>query len=342
MAHNIQQYDKHQGVKQGWHGLTEIKPLITLEDNWLSTWELRPIKLQKRGVDTKWTILECSDVPDLEIGSPYNEETFKPVDNKAFLELVKASINGTDHKIVSVGSIRNRGRVFLSVELAGMEEFKAGGRNFSAFLNFGNGHDKSSVLWVNTSNTCVVCDNTFSMNLFSVENKQSATSESDDIKLRQRHTKNVIMQLPAMAKLVEEAVGVQAQFSLAFKNLSSAKIALDEAKSLFAGFIGRKVPDVKNGLSTRSSNTVDRLVELHRMGKGNNGESLADAFSAVTDFYTHFSSGKGENPMRQYLSSEYGAGNVAKVDFWNLLTKGTYELNEVIERGDLLLTNTKD
>lgn len=353
MAHKIEQYDRQMGISQAWHGLTVVVPEITLENNWLTQWEIVPRELffageivkEKSGAVTRsvikqekagFSLLGVSDVPGLLVGQAYNPETFKPIDNKAFLELVRASIAGTEHKIVSVGSVRNRGRVFLSIELNGMAKFKAAGRDFSAFLNFGNGHDKSSVLWVNTSNTCVVCDNTFGFNLVQVENK--ATS-GDDIAIRQRHTKNASLKLPEIAKLIDKAVGVQGEFQVEFEKLAQVAINEPVAKNLFAGFIGRNVQDVTDGLSTRSKNTVSRLVELHKDTKqGNRGENLADAFSAITDFYTHESSG-GENKLRQVVSSEYGSGMTAKAVFWNVVRNGD-KREEMVKRGESLLVHS--
>ena len=179
MAHRKFEHDEIEGTSLFWHGLNIVREEITLADNCLRKWDLVPTPLyfadgtpafseenEDGKVSPQWTLARCTDKPSLQIGAPYNPATFRPISNSEFLKLVEDSIAGTDHKIVSVGSVRNRGRVFLSVELKGMEKFKAGGREFSAFLNFGNGHDKSSVLWLNTSNTCTVCDNTFSMNLF--------------------------------------------------------------------------------------------------------------------------------------------------------------------------------
>lgn len=338
MAHNIFTHDKTEGIEKHWHGLNTIREKITLDTCLLNEWDLIPVVLQKKGVDSKWSILCCSDV-DLEIGQPYNPDTFKPINNKAFIGLVRDSIGGTKHVVSSCGSIRNRGRVFISVKLNGMEDFNAAGRKFGAYLNFGNGHDKSSVLWVNTSNICTVCDNTFSMNLITVENK--AAKPDDEIKLRLRHTKNAELKLPAMADLIDKAVGVQAEFRNAFESLGNKEIPLTDARDMFAGFLGRNVPDVKKGLSTRAFNTVGRLVELHVNGKGNAGRTQADAFSAVTDYYSHESSG-GENVSRQLVSSEYGAGQTAKADFWNLLTNANDEpLIRTVVRGHDLLLNTK-
>lgn len=334
MAHKILTYDVQEGIEMGWHGKTHVRPEITLEDNFLRTWDLVPVVLEKRGEPSKYSVLEASDVTGLEIGKPYNPGTFQPITNALFLELVKMSIAGTPHKIVSVGSTRNRGRVFLSIALQGMEKFKAAGREFSAYLNFGNGHDKSSVLWVNTSSIATVCDNTFSMNLFTVENKALSGSEvGDDIAVRQRHTKNAILKLPEIATLIDKAVGVQAEFQLELDKLAQIPVDMTEAKCLFTGFLTRE--SKPEALSTRTRNTVDLLGSLFQNGRGNDGNDYSDMFQAVTDYYTH-SSSRGNNPMKQVESSEFGAGRVAKETFFNGIRDPKINTDWLI-RGDKLL-----
>lgn len=342
MAHRIYTHDKQQGLAQAWHGLTEVRSTLTLDDNWLRDWDLVPCPCYDAdGKELPWTFLRCSDDPSIIIGQPYNPNTFQPVDNKAFLQMIYDSISGTQHTVASVGSLRNRGRVFVSIKLMGMENFEAAGRKFSAYLNFGNGHDKSSVLWVNTSNICTVCDNTFTFNLVEVENKAPAADDGDDLRIRQRHTKNVKLALPEISKLVDKAIGVQGEFKAAMDSLHTQALAPREAQHLFAGFVGRgiKEADASKGLSTRASNIVGKLSELFVSGRGNRGETMADAVSAVTDYYSHYSSGKDTDPLKQVISSEYGAGNNAKRAFWDVVTEPD-KVESTRRHGELLLTRT--
>lgn len=342
MAHRIYIHDKQQGLVQAWHGLTEVRPALTLDDNWLRDWDLIPCPLYDAdGGELPWRYLRCSDDKSIIIGQPYNPNTFQPVDNKAFLQMIHDSISGTQHTVASVGSLRNRSRVFVSIKLMGMENFEAAGRQFSAYLNFGNGHDKSSVLWVNTSNICTVCDNTFTFNLVEVENKATA-DDGDDIRIRQRHTKNVILQLPEIAKLVDKACGVQGEFKAAMDALHKQPLDVPGARQLFAGFLGRAIsPEAAvKGLSTRAANTVSRLGELFVSGRGNRGETVADAVSAVTDYYSHYSSGKDADPLKQVISSDYGSGNNAKRAFWGIVTDEGDKRENTRRHGELLLTHT--
>lgn len=327
MAHRLQENDKHEAIQMGWHGLTEVKEKITLQENWLREWDLVELPLNYENGDTSgFSMLGCSDNPEIRIGSPYNPNSFRPIWNAEFLELIEESISGTDHKISSVGSVRNRGRVFLSIELSGMEKFKAAGREFGAFLNFGNGHDKSSVLWVNTSNICTVCDNTFGANLYRVEEK---IESGDDISIRVRHTKNAKMRFPEVAKLIDSAIGVQAEFQIELDKLSQQPTDAKTAQRFFTGFLNRdksleeikkRSEEKKNPISTRSRNTVDRLVNLFVDGKGNDGNDWSDVFSAATDYYSHESSG-GTDKFKQIVSSEFdnGAAWQRKNEIWSIV-----------------------
>jgi hypothetical protein len=321
--HNITDIDRQEGVEQAWHGLTVIRPDLDLNNNWLRTWDVESRALfLDNGVQVPFAQLVATDNPDILIGYPYNPETFQPITNEKFLELAKDAISGTPHKLISVGSVRGRGRTFLTFQLKELETFESGGRTFDPFLNMGNGHDKSSVLWVNTSNICTVCDNTFSFNLSKIEHDQG-------FNLSQRHTRNAELVFPSMVKLIDSAVGVQHEFAQAFDSLSKIKTDEQEARQVYAGFIA--APDVER-LSTRGRNIVNTMVESFRSGRGNKGESLSDLFQGVTDYYTH----SGKNRARQFASSEFGSAAARKREFWGIV-RDLDKLDQTAQRGKAVL-----
>jgi hypothetical protein len=344
MADRILQFDRQEGTSDAWHHKTIVKDRITLSDNWLNEWDIVPVILQKHGDDTKWRVLECTDEPSLEVGAAYNSATFRPINNHEFLGLIESSIAGTDAEIVSVGSVRNRGRVFVSLKLKGLEKFEAAGHKFNAYLNFGNGHDKSSVLWVNTSNIDTVCDNTFSCNLFAVENARKAggpDAPQNAVAVRQRHTVNAKLRFPAVAQLIDRAINTQAKFAENFTKFDAIAVSEKEAREIFAGLISRDVTPglVANGLSNRAVEKTDRLVDLFLNGRGNRGATLADAFSAVTDFYTH-ENVRVNNPAKQFASSEFESGALVKQEFYNLAQQPV-KLEATRGHGATLLSYTK-
>ena len=308
MAHKITELDKQQGREMGWHQLTEINTNLGLDNNWLTDWDIERRRLQLDGVDTEYNILVASDDGQV-IGKPF-ADSYRPITNADFLKLIKDSITGIKGiKVESIGSVCNRGRVFVSLSLKDSSSYKIGDRQFNDFLNFGNGHDQSSVLWANNTNVCTVCNNTFSYNL------QNNNSEVD---VRVFHRGDVELKVSNMAEIIDAHLGCQALYKAEFERLMRIDITPSNARNLFTGWSLRNDKDKE--ISTRGLNKVNRMTELFVSGKGNSGKNRADAFSAVTDFYTHESTrSRGANVGSQFVSSEFGLGRMAKQDFWNVI-----------------------
>lgn len=308
MAHRIEQRDKQQGREMAWHGLTDINQNLGLENNWLTEWDIETRRLELDGEETEFNILVGSDDKKV-IGKPF-ANSYRPITNMDFLAMIKESTSGIKGITVeTVGSVCNRGRVFVSLSLKNSSSYKIGNRQFKDYLNFGNGHDQSSVLWVNNTNICTVCNNTFSYNL---------QNEKSDVDVRVFHRGDVEVKLTNMAEIIDAHIGTQAQYKAEFERLMSIDIDTTNARSLFAGWSLRN--DKEKELSTRGLNKINRLTELFVSGAGNSGKNRADAFSAVTDYYTHESTrNRGANVGSQFVSSEFGLGRMAKQNFWDVI-----------------------
>lgn len=314
MAHGITKRDKQQGRYMGWHKLTEIVDDLNLDNNWLRNgWDIKEVDLQTvDGIEVPFKILTGTDDNE-PIGKPF-ASSYKPISNGMFLDMIKEAISGIKGAVVeSVGSVNNRGRVFVSISIKDATKYNIGNREFKDYLNFGNGHDQSCVLWVNLSDICTVCNNTFTMNLF---------IKDSPINARVHHRGNVEVKLANMAEIVDGFLGTQAFFKSEFERLMNEPMKNDQAREVFAGWTLRNDPEKE--LSTRGMNKVNRLVELFNTGAGNSGSNRADAFSAVTDYYTHESTrGGGQNSGNQFVSSEFGIGRTAKDNFWNIIRDKT-------------------
>lgn len=327
MAHNIKEHDAQYGLEQAWHGLTKVVPEIDFrkpETVWLNQWDVAPHRLHVIGVDgkaieTPFSILKASDVPDLIIGRPFDPETYTVVSNQKLLAIIGKAFSGTKHKIVSLGSLQNREKVFVTISLESLKEFKVAGREFEAFLNFGNGFCNGTSFFANTSNVCTVCDNTYTMNLL---------HKGQTLDVRLKHTKNMADELENLPEIIDAAVGVQAEFAEALNGLSKVKCSALQAERTFAGFLtderdtekAKKMtaPRRSDVISTRGLNTVKRLTDLFGGGKGNKGRDYVDVFSAATDFYSHESSG-GDDKRKQFESSGFGSALRKKQEFFELI-----------------------
>ena len=311
MSHGITNRDRQEARHMGWHNLTQINEVLDLKNNWLTKWDIQEVGLKTVGdVEVPFKILTGTDDNQV-IGKPF-AGTYTPVSNKAFLEMIGEAISGVKGAVVeSVGSVNNRGRVFVSLSIKGMDKFKVGKREFLDYLNFGNGHDQTSAVWTNASNTCTVCDNTFSMNL----------DGEQEVKCKVKHSKDVIAHLDNIVEIIDAYAGTQAKFKAEFERLMNEPMKTDKARDLFAGWMVRSSGgNQERDLGPKTLSKVNRLTDLFQIGKGNTGNNRADAFSAVTDYYTHESTrNSGKNVARQVFSSDYGLGRVAKSSFWNVI-----------------------
>ena len=311
MSHGITNRDRQEARHMGWHGLTQINETLDLNNNWLTKWDIQEVGLKTvEDVEIPFKILTGTDDSKV-IGKPF-AGTYTPVSNKAFLGMIGEAISSVNGSVVeSVGSVNNRGRVFVSLSIKGMDTFKVGEREFMDYLNFGNGHDQTSAVWTNASNTCTVCDNTFSMNL----------EGNQEIKCKVKHSKDVIARLDNIVEIIDAYVGTQAKFKAEFERLMNEPMKTDKARNLFTGWMIRSTGgNQERDLGPKTLTKVNRITELFESGRGNSGENRADAFSAVTDYYTHESTrNSGKNVARQVFSSDYGLGRMAKSSFWNVI-----------------------
>lgn len=328
MSHLITKIDRQQGLVQAWHGLTEIKPDLSLDDNFLATWDVvgTPLFLPENK-ETAFRVFTCSDDPSIVVGKPFGPE-YAPISNARFLKLVKDCVVGAGHKIVSVGSVKKRGCIFVSVQLEAMPSQNAAQREFQMFLNFISSHDGSNSLTVNTSNICTVCHNTMTFNIAKLEDGQSR------IAARVIHIGNVDQRLTELSFLIGPALVVQNDFINAMEEFDKTPISETDATRLVTGFVAQESKLTR--LHARSANRIDRIVELFIGGKGNRGKTLADLMSGITDYYTHESAGGERNPQRQFERSEFGSGRVAKEKFFALLRDGE-GMERAVKAGAALL-----
>jgi hypothetical protein len=356
MSHEIRTHDEQHGRQQAWHGLTQVDESLALssEGFYLKRWdvqeaEVRLYRSNGRKINTPpvvvtsdegeetategkpWQSLfvEGDTIPEnevLHVSTPFNPDTYSVLTNARFLEIISKSLQacGLPDSVESVGSVFNRRRVFLSIALPGLASNTLGHREFKHFLNFINSFDMSTEFIANYSNMCTVCNNTLEGNM-------------DIGGCLIPHTKNMPDRLEKMPKVIESALKAGEGFCNDFLRLASEGISSDVATSLFIAFL----EDGKS-LSTRSFNVSERLIQLFgNKTVGNLGETLADAFSAITDYYSHESAGganKGSE-MKQFQSSEFGAGALAKKQGMKYLL-GMMEdkeaMAEEVKRGEAL------
>lgn len=320
-----------------WHGLTVVVPEVTQAVAF--PFELKEVPLYvQTGKLTRvpgFKAFIASDDKEL-CGRPM-PETYTALSNAEFWNVCQDALSGTGAAIESAGTIMDRSRRFLTIKLAD-DARTIGGRKFLARISLIDSIDGTTYFYAVNTATCVVCANTARMVMGDM---------AGEFRFKLKHSKGMRAKIEGMESQIEAMVGVQAQFNSALEMAASEPLAEGNARNLFSGWLGFDA----DSLSTRAVNTAERLVGLYRAGAGNKGETLLDGVSAVTDFYSHESSGGEENDgfrWKQFNSSEFGAGARAKTDFLSslfLTEKGKVTglnrngMNEMQSRGQRLLAD---
>ena len=326
MSHGITSRDRQEGRHMGWHNLTQINEALDLKNNWLTKWDIQEVGLKTVGdIEVPFKILTGTDDNEF-IGKPF-AGTYTPVSNKAFLDMIGEAISGVKGAVVeSVGSVNNRGRVFVSLSIKGMDKYVIGKREFYDYLSFGNSHDMSTAVWVNGSNTCIVCNNTYDYNLH---------SNSSEVRCKIKHSKDVVVRLDNIVEIVDAYAGQQAKWKAEFNRLMNEPMKEEQARNFYAGFLLRNdnAEHSVRELGPKTFAKVERLTELFTSGRGNNGDDRADCFQGGTEFYSHFSTrGEGKNEARQAFSSRFGLGKMAKTRLWDSI-RDDKTVNSLIATG---------
>lgn len=324
MAHNITKIDKHVGLVMGWHGLTEVVEKIVLAGSGHDHEILeKPISFTDGGNIPGFRALVCSDNDHV---LAIAKDSYKVVQNSRMWELLVNSMpQGSVFE--SVLTCGGRSKYAVTVDIGGVKsKFDLADREFNNRIVAAWSHDGTMGLTLFDCNTCVVCQNTLNVSL----------AENHNVSFYLKHTENVDKRLDKVEEALIEMQSGRELFYAKLGELAETKCDAGAARNLFAGFM---TDGEKRQLSTRASNTVDRMGELFVRGAGNRGETMLDCFSAITDFYSHESSG-GENRLKQLASSEFGAGANAKARAWRGLTNvDTRKAWEVVGAESLALAS---
>lgn len=331
MPHEINERDAQQGVEMAWHGLTKLTEEISFEKsplNW--TLERRPLfrKVGEEFLPYHQAEIVASD-DQLPVGNAVSE-SYSVIENNALWDTLMTGLDdcAVPYKVVSIGSVCDRTKVFISVKLNEGSDFKIGNRDFKFYLNAVSTHDGSGKAMFSDSSVCVVCANTFGFNVNDfVRDKKKA------IRFAVTHSKNANLAIVNVGQGIENLISNRAQFCAELDAFGQKKVTQDQAHFFAAGIVAPEAATDK-GISTRARNVSEEIVSLFQRGAGNSGENRLDLFSAFTDRYTHTSA--GENRQKQFVSSEFGPGQAMKSKvFWALRDDEGFA--KMVKRGEELM-----
>lgn len=323
MAHNIQQRDIQTGIKMAWHERTNIVESIN-RDNIGIIYDMGIAQCNftnDNGTQIKangWQIYSKDD--GLPIGQIVGDK-YKLITNDEILGAVEKGLAGTKHKIVSAGTVANRSLGYISIKV--LDDIIAAGRKTEPVVNIIWGHGGNRAVSYRTGMTVIVCQNTYNIAMLSSQ------------RMSVKHTKHA--DIGDIAKEIDNHIGVTFEFTTEMNRLASIECPWTSARQLFAAFLTEKPEDIKATTPFKLHKKMQRLTYLYKFGFGNKGETMADAFNAVTDFYTHESAGRKATSWRQHVTSEFGTSSERKQKFFGMLSNDSRRA-EALSKGAAILT----
>ena len=266
--------------------------------------------------DTEYKRLIASD--DFQpIGAPF-AKSYCPGSISGFWEIIRKGLGDTPYQVASAGTVDDRCKLFASIKVN--EGFRVGEREFKDYITLIDSFDKSTSLQARYSNICVVCANTYAM----VMNSGSQLGKA-------KHTTFMELNVERLIDAIDAFAGTSASNKVMLQKAYDTQCSRDEARAWVTGIEGRNA--TASGLTNGMLQKTARIIELFDNGRGNEGRTRLDAFSAMTDFHSNESTNRKEAGSQRY-TSEWGASAQTK----NLVaTRFEQDWTTNVRRGEGLL-----
>ena len=271
--------ERHESEPVSWHGLESVRENLATDNCGLAEMKVESLEMQvMRNGEPYGSTLRVPAVPHpmeegklLFLGKPF-ESTYRLFDNEEFLAFAQRCFDaaGLDKSLAFTTTLFAGRRVTVAKHIPEADFKDAHGHEIKSYFNLLNSFDGTWPVFANISEIRTVCFNTATANL----SEGGATV---------RHTpdalENFVRRFPDLF-----ATAIQDHKGSANDYLALAEIRLSksDAEGFFAALIGG------SKLSTRANGIIqESLLPLFSKGRGCYGESAADAYNAVTEYYTH-------------------------------------------------------
>ena len=215
------------------------------------------------------------------LGRPFDPSSYQLFDNREFLDFAAQcfAAAGMDNGLSFVTTLYDGARMTLSRRLPEADFKDAHGHGINSYINLLNSVDGSWPVFANVSEIRTVCYNTATANL--MEGGSAC-----------KHTPKALSEFIArFPDTLAEALAVHKGSANEYLMMADKPLSFTEAQAFFASLLG------KGRLSTRAFNVVNEsLMPLFLKGRGCYGQTAADAYNAVTEYYTHNSSLEANAP----------------------------------------------
>jgi len=189
------------------------------------------------------------------------------------------------------GHLKEGKKVFFQVAI---QDEKVANDTVKRFLTAINSHDGSTSIGFGSSNTVVICQNTFYMAYKEVE--------------KVRHTESAEERVRIVAEELRKTLLNDSQLMQNYKRMADVKIDNGmTSKIIKLLFEGKE--ESESQLSTRKRNQIDKFANVYQSELASHGETAWGLFNAVTYFENHVRTAKKDNTQNVMLGTGYSNMN---------------------------------
>jgi phage/plasmid-like protein (TIGR03299 family) len=228
-------------------------------------------------------------------------DRYTPLQNFEITEIILKAVEGIGINLTRGGLLNNGSKIYLQAELP--TEY-IGKSDVKRWITALNSHDGSTSVGFGSSNTTVVCQNTFYRAYGELQKFRHTTSMKDRIEIAQ---KDLRLTMEYDQKLMKS-----------FKVMADTKIT-DNAIERVIRKIFDVTPDTKKAdISTRKHNQIKDFANSLTKSVQEQGDTIWALFNGITRYTNYVSAPKEQEKKNDYLMTSGGA-NISNIGFNELM-----------------------
>lgn len=228
-------------------------------------------------------------------------DRYTPLQNYEMAEILVNATEGIGINISRGGMLYNGSKIYLQASLP--DEF-IGKSTVKRWITCLNSHDGSTSVGFGSSNTTVVCQNTF----------YRAYGELQKF----RHTATMKERIEIAQKDLRATMQLDEQLMTSFKKMADMPIK-DEAIERVLRKIFEITPEtIKKDVSTRKTNQIKDFAGALSTSVNEQGQTIWALFNGITRYTNHVSAPKDNEKKQDYIIANGGA-NIANLGFNELM-----------------------
>jgi phage/plasmid-like protein (TIGR03299 family) len=218
------------------------------------------------------------------------KERYEPYQNSKLVETLVDACDSINLNLKKGGTLKNGSKVFYQIDLP-MEY--VGKSNVKRYITALNSHDGSTSIAFGSTNTVIVCQNTFFR----------AYREMEKVK----HTINSHSRIEEMANNLKMTLSYDEKLFEQFKRMADIEMNDSIVQTLVNKLWKVDIQKNIDSLSTRSKNQIQTFANNLQTEIQLEGKTIWGLFNAVTRYTNHESAPKDELKKNDYLMNGSGA-----------------------------------